>query len=304
MNFKELLWRAARVAVPLSVLVSGCRVSLKEPSSADACDAPDPTCRNVTVQVVTSLPPGTTLTEDECRALCDHVVCSSNYLSPSRCVLASETEVTCFNYCDMPGRPPTNGRLPDEAEPWARMAWFEAQSAHEFEHLATQLEALGAPSHFVSRARAAAVEERGHARIAERRAGRVVTVDDTPFRSRTVKQLAFENFLAGCINESASAVTSAYQSDVLGDEDLRQLANEEVGHAEFSWELHEWLIASLDAAERRELAIAGERKMIAMHAFEEAPGDEAGRPSNELRRAQLDVLASSLWRPALAALLQ
>ncbi|MGV3623850.1 MAG: hypothetical protein ACO1OB_23740 [Archangium sp.] len=301
MNLKELLWRAARVAVPLSVIVSGCRVALKEPSSGDACVGPETTCHNVTVQVVTSLQPGVALTDDECRALCGHVVCQSR-VSGLTCRLETETEVTCLNYCDAPGRPPTNGLVPDVREPWARMAWFEAQSAHEFDHLAVQLSQIGAPPHFVERARVAANEERGHARIAERRAGRAVNVDDTPIESRTLEQLAFENFLGGCINESASAVTSAYQSDVLGDEDLRQLADEEVGHSEFSWELHAWFVSSLDVNQRRDLAIAAEQKIVAM--LNADVRAEIGKPSNELRRAQLATLDAELWRPAISALLQ
>lgn len=292
MNLKELLWRAARVAVPFGVLVTGCRgdgeparVTANEQPEGDVCagSAQWVGCEAffIPVSVTTQLDAGTPLTNDECAELCRHVACHHGGFPG--CRLTTQTNVDCDTGC-VEGRPPTNGRMPDVTEQWARMAWFEAQSAHEFEHLATQLEQLNAPTHFVSRARLAAEEERGHARIAERRAGHSVNVEDTPVQSRTLQELAFANFLGGCINECASAVRSARQADELGEADLHQLAEEEMGHAEFSWELHAWLVTSLDADQRRELAVAAEKKVVEM-------GDNA-------------LLETSLWRPAIASLLQ
>lgn len=319
-GLRELLWRAARITVPLGLLLSGCRVTLAEPAaSGDPCTSGGGAdCLGRLVKVNTSLHPGVDLSDSECAAICGSFICQSRVLSSPRCVTAGKPGVPADSvYCNgscVEGRPPRelDCPLPGESagDLWARMAWFEAQSVVEFERLAVDLERLGAPAALVTKARRAADDERRHARLASGFTGHDVVLEPAPdFAPRDARTLAFDNFLSGCLNETAAAMRVAHQSLTLGGTRgavLAGIAEDELGHADFSWELHAWLMTTLSEDDRRALALTGERQLEAMrHADEDLDPSvraETGRPPPEQWAAQLALLTQELWAPAFDAL--
>jgi hypothetical protein len=185
------------------------------------------------------------------------------------------------------------------------MAWFEAQSVVEFERLAADLVRVGAPDQLVARARSAAQDERRHAELASQLASRTIDLGPAPhFAPRTVEELAFDNFIGGCLNETGAAVRTAHQSFTWRE--LRAVAEDEAGHAQFSWDLHAWLGSVVAPATRRELAAAGHAQLAVMisagEECSEAVRIATGLPDRQTWGAQMAMLAPQLWVPELAAL--
>ena len=157
------------------------------------------------------------------------------------------------------------------------------------------------------RSREAAEDERRHAVVASRLAGRELPVlEPVGFSPRSLERVVFENFLGGCINESASAVKSASIGLALEDVALLGVASDEVGHAQLSWDLHHALHDGLSRDARHELATAGSALVERMFFGDEGLSDDVrvvtGQPSAASWREQLAVLSAELWDPALQAL--
>lgn len=312
---RELLWRAARVTVPVGLMTMGCS------QTVNACDPgmPQPvaSCTGTIIQVTMPLPAGA-LSDQQCAALCGHLYCQEEVWFSPKCSVVSvgnsagaPSSVACRGTC-IEGRPPSDVIPPvfptsTGADVWDRMAWFEAQSVVEFERLADDLERLGAAPSLIARARTAADDERRHAVVASRLAGRELSVlEPAVFSPRSLERVVFENFLGGCINESASAVKSVSVGLALNDAALLGVASDEVGHAQLSWDLHHALHDGLSRDARNELATAGaalvERMLFADEGLSEGVRIATGQPSVARWREQLSVLSSELWGPALDAL--
>lgn len=311
---RELLWRAARVTVPVGLMTMGCSPKV------DACDPGVQSmamCTGTTIQVTMPLPAGA-LSDQQCAALCGHLYCQAQVPFSPKCSVqivgnnaGAASSVFCSGTC-IEGRPPSDVVPPvfpmsTGSDVWARMAWFEAQSVVEFERLAEDLERLGAASSLIARARDAADDERRHAVVASRLAGRKLPVlEPAVFSARSLERVVFENFLGGCINESASAVKSAFIGLALEDAALLGVASDEVGHAQLSWDLHHALHDGLSRDARNELATAGsalvERMLCADEGLSEDVRVATGHPSAARWREQLSVLSAELWGPALTAL--
>jgi hypothetical protein len=321
-----VFWRAVRLAAPMAVLSCG-PANLKVVSVAPNACAPGQfaTCNSGTVQVETDLPPGTELARRDCDWICASVNCAGE---EKRCSVESQplTQtrlVNCesigFQGCAVAGRPPSGLALPlhaptDAHEVFAQMAIFEVASVASFEELAGFLDTCGAPAQLVQRARKAAYEERRHAQVAAHLAG-LPEVPTPRVEPRTIPlslaQLAEENFCEGCINEASSAVTTATQAQGAEDPRVRsllaQVAAEEFGHAEFSWELNAWLMSRLTPSERSQVHAAGLRKAQAMlepglDLLDEVARRQTGLPPVATLRAQSRLLFDELWAPALARL--
>jgi hypothetical protein len=195
--------------------------------------------------------------------------------------------------------PPPCGRRPDGlgaarveqtnelADFLARAAHLEAASISAFERLASELDRLGAPSDLAERARAAASDERRHARAMGRHArtrGAVVPrVRASAERERSLFDIALENATEGCVREAYGALFAVWQSEHAADADLRRtmkaIARDEAAHAELARDVHRWARAELGARERAELDAA-------MHdAWTELEEEVANaRPSTRLAR--------------------
>ncbi len=316
-----VFWRAVRLSLPIAL--SACGPSRAPPVSAAQRDCSMfANCgrANFTVEVTTTLPEGTVLERFECDQACASGLCPSQ--AKTCTVNAGSTTVTCSPlspapFCPIPGRPvPEWHHAPEACNSapafFAQMALAEAESVAEFERLTTELELHGAPAALISRARAAAEEERRHAVVTAGLAHALPpVVPAPPAKLRSLAQLAEANLLEGCINETMSAVLVASQAANAPCSETRTLlasiADEELSHAEFSWELHAWLISRLDAAERRALAAAGSLRVAAavMHPVQQLPEAarlECGLPNEEVARGQAQALVEGLWGPALTAL--
>ena len=119
-----------------------------------------------------------------------------------------------------------NGRQPEglklgSVEPglggyFAQLAALEAASVPAFRRLARDLEALGAPTHLIQRAREAARDEIRHARqmrqLANRIGGAPVPFTLAADRPRTRFELAMENAVEGCVRETLGAALAMFQA--------------------------------------------------------------------------------------------
>lgn len=76
-------------------------------------------------------------------------------------------------------------------------------------------------------------------------------------KQRTKVELAVENMVEGCVNETYSALQALYQSSVLKDPKLRaifrQIATDETEHAELAQDIHSWLQTLLTQEEQAQV---------------------------------------------------
>jgi hypothetical protein len=179
------------------------------------------------------------------------------------------------------GRPPRGfvaqaADAPDaDAERLAQMAQLEAASVDAFHALHADLVRLGAPSHLRRAVLAAAEDEVRHARATRREAerfGASVPAALVPaVKPRSLEELAIDNALEGCVNETFGAALAARQAERATDLQVRRMmsviAKEELGHAALSWQLAAWLDERLDADGRERVREA--RRHAVSTLFEE-----------------------------------
>ena len=321
-----VFWKAVRLAAPLALAACGpMNVTVLEHKPNACTGSFRATCNEGVVRVATDLPAGTELAPSTCGSVCLSLMCLDE---KKRCTvedlpLTHEKQVRCtplgFEGCAVAGRPPAGLEPMAEAPRTARavferMAREEAASVVSFDELAAFLERSGAPARLVKKAKKAAREEQRHAQIAAAIAG----LSDVPrpkVAARTVPltlaQLAEENFCDGCINKGASAVATLTQAERASDLTVRrllgQVAEDELGHAELSWELHAWLVPKLTAEERVAVRAAGLKKAAAMlhfqgHGLDADVRAQTGLADDAEVRAQMRLLFDELWSPALARL--
>lgn len=154
-------------------------------------------------------------------------------------------------HCGM-GRPPAGyvasergGSLGDF---FAHAAELEAASITAFRHLALDLVRWNAPADLVEQARAARRDEVVHARMMRdlaRRHGSVPTRARRVARiERALVDIAIENAVEGCVNETYSALVatwaSAHAADPIVGAAMATIAEDETRHASLAWAIHEW----------------------------------------------------------------
>ena len=177
---------------------------------------------------------------------------------------------------------------------FAEAAHLEAASVPAFEQLFAELESFEAPVALRRAALIAALEEIDHTRrtttLARRFGAQVVVpeVDARPLRS--MKELAIDNAVEGCVRETFGALVAQHQALTAHDDGIRAamqvIAEDETRHAELSWELDAWLCAALDEQERAEVEVARRSAVEQLRVALAAPVDErltvlAGVPSRE-----------------------
>lgn len=134
----------------------------------------------------------------------------------------------------------------------AGFAQLEGASVVAFEELAGALEGFGAPVALVSRCRAAADDERHHARwmgaLAHQLGARVPAPSARRVRP-TLAAVAAHNAVEGCVHESWAAVEAAWQASTAPDRLLRtvaaRIARDEAAHGQLAWDLQAWLLSRL-----------------------------------------------------------
>jgi hypothetical protein len=194
---------------------------------------------------------------------------------------------------------PSQGPLRD----WlARAAWEEAASVGAFRRLARELARHGAPAALVRRAREAALDEIGHARaMRDLLRGSVPRVRFGPLPHRTLRALALENAVEGCLHETYAALVAHHQARLAAPA-LRPLfariARDETAHGQWSWDLDSWLRTRLSPAEQDEVdARRCEAAQVLVQRLSEPPPavrDLLGVPSAETGRRLARALAAAL----------
>jgi len=264
-----------------------------------------------------SLPPAV------CKSVCGQEACfPSSVVGPSG---VESAVVVCNDYsprsCSDSGL--INFRMPSgrrsaalaasAGTTFAALAEAESASIHDFDELAHDLEALGAPAALVARARRASADESRHA-ITMRRlarahgATRTATEATEPGRARSPRRpslarLAVENAVLGCVGETWGALLLAMGAMRAADHDVRRqlhrVACDEARHAALAFAIHAWVTPQLSIAERDEVDAAlarATRKLIG-----ERPG-----ASVAVRRAlgYPTVAEHAVIAPRLAALVR
>lgn len=136
---------------------------------------------------------------------------------------------------------------------FADMAAMETAAITAFRYLVLELTAYQAPTTLIRLAQAAIEEETRHAQMAgllSQACGTAVPMVEVPdFQLRTLFEIALENAVEGCVNETFAAACGLWQHQQAGFEVFRQvighIAEEEVGHAALSWAIHEWAMPQL-----------------------------------------------------------
>lgn len=146
---------------------------------------------------------------------------------------------------------------------FARHAAFEAASVVAFEHLQRELLYYQAPRSIIEKIVTAANDERRHAQqvsaLAEQYGAQSDTFTVDTGNVRSLFDIALDNLKEGCVGETWGALVGLYQAENAQDTSIRKtmksIAEDEVGHAALSWEIHNWLITKLSIAERDKLEI-------------------------------------------------
>ncbi|WP_236517047.1 ferritin-like domain-containing protein [Sandaracinus amylolyticus] len=169
----------------------------------------------------------------------------------------------------------------------AEIARLEASAVIAFEVMERELLALGAPEALLRAVREARADEVRHAEVmgalARARGARVEApvVPSRPLRDALA--IALENAVEGCVRETFGAIVGLHQATCAQDPALRDamrvIAEDELRHADLSWQLAAWLEPRLDDAARAEVDRARARALVALRA------EVAIDPDPELARA-------------------
>jgi hypothetical protein len=169
----------------------------------------------------------------------------------------------------------------------ARMAHFEAASVAAFFQIAQELQSLGAPAALVSMAKQSARDEIRHATAVGALARKRGVVPPAPKLKaappRGLFALALDNAREGCVREAFGALVGLYQSEHATELDVREtmqrVAQDEIAHAAFSFELARHLDEQLSADERAQVAAAREEALdVLLHEaleFQDLPWRDA-----------------------------
>lgn len=190
----------------------------------------------------------------------------------------------------------------------AAMAHLEAASVSAFRIIERELRLHGAPDSLIRAARGATHDEIRHARtfsrLARLRGASIPKVKLAPSEPRSLEELALDNLKEGCIGETYGAAVALFQSRFAQEATLRDafahIAEEEIQHAEFSWELDAWLrtqlapasICKLDQA--RAAAIRQLRQRVVAEPIAELKS-EVGVPTAALAIQMVEAISSVAW---------
>jgi hypothetical protein len=191
-----------------------------------------------------------------------------------------------------PGRPRTS------SEYLALGAHLEAASVAAFERIAEELVALGAPSELVTRARLAADDERAHAKVlgelARAHGAAPIPFTARPYQLRDALELALDNAVEGCVNETFGALVLHVQALTALDPEVKRglasIAEDEARHAELSYDMADWLDGRLSSSARESVERASRD---ARHALLAGLEQTALEDDSERRRLGLPDAATA-----------
>jgi hypothetical protein len=203
------------------------------------------------------------------------------------------------------------------ARHFAEMAELEDASVLAFERLAHELRAYGAPLELIQRAESSARDEVRHARATAALARRY----GAPARSyrrtahhretarrlpvRSLREIALENAVEGCIRETFGALTATFQAarakDPLVKKLMGTIADDETAHAALAWDIAVWIVTQLNTSERDELIHAQNETLASLRiSLSEEPREDiaqaAGLPRAKEAGIMLEHMALALGR--------
>ena len=163
---------------------------------------------------------------------------------------------------------------PERSARWLRAALAEHASVAAFSQISLQLLALGAPARLLEGTHRAALDEIRHAEITFALASAYgggthvgpspLSIDTAP-ASRSLREVAIDALLDGCIGEAANALAMADEAEHEPIAEvaalIRTLVSDEERHAILAWQVVQWAIAE-DAALLPVLTAALEREAL------------------------------------------
>jgi hypothetical protein len=202
----------------------------------------------------------------------------------------------------------------------ADMTAMETAAITAFYNLSLELEAYDAPADLIARARQAVLEETRHSEMAALLAASFdaempeVTVDD--FCLRSLYEIAIENAVEGCVNETFAAACGLWQSEYAQLYVFRKvighITEEEMGHAALSWEIHQWIMPQLSEAQQEQIRLAQaeavdslvsdfkqESNPVLQQAFGLPTKDDAARLFTQLKNSVWEVISLPASKRAL-----
>jgi hypothetical protein len=194
-------------------------------------------------------------------------------------------------------------------EHFARAAHMEAASVPAFAAIARDLAAQRAPLGLRIAAERARRDEVRHARMMARLARRFGVAPVRPVVARSAVrsrlELALDNAIEGCVNETYAALEATHQAAVASDPQVRavhaRIAADETRHAAFSFALQRWLVPQLGASDQERVSAARERAVVALGRTLERTRvprslqQAGGLPAPETALALHATLARSVW---------
>lgn len=195
---------------------------------------------------------------------------------------------------------------------FTEIAHMEAAAVLAFDELIEHLRGFGAPADLLERAGKAREDEVRHAAatraLALRHGGRPVEpAIGEAAEAPSLLSFAIENMREGCVRETYGALVIAHQAAHAECPRIRaaftRIRDEELEHAELSWDIASWLDEGLTPAGRAEVERARHEEIaVLLAAADVEPSDEvvrlAGMPTAATHRGLVAGLAPAL---ALAA---
>lgn len=318
------------VAHPLELADASCD-GVRVPEASDAAVGSSESCRQPDADAAppSDEPPtrssdgGTLIAEwlaRPCKESCAFYFSGTQSCEPPALGSDGRYHLTCTyktNRCDgmkLPGgrKPPGFSPRPANGHHLANffsdLAQLEEASVPAFHALRRDLATHGAPTALVDAAAQAADDEVRHTKIATalaRAQGARPPRPSVPhIAPRSLEEMAIENAVEGCVNETYGAVVATWISQRASDARTRAamavIAHDETGHAALAWEIAGWIDARLEEGARIRVRMArdGALRALAMEATRAAPRaliDAGVMPAPEEAHAMLATLGRHLW---------
>lgn len=186
----------------------------------------------------------------------------------------SSTDVVGTVTCTGAGDYLCEGRRPigfqsRDCEYFAKSAHLESSSVIAFHQLIEQLKKWNAPLEFIERCKTAREDEIRHAQqmieLAKRQNQKIppLVVQEV---EQDIYMAAMHNATEGCIFEAWAALEATLKSQFATTEELRhiylRLAQDEISHAQLSWDLHRWFLSQLDNTQVRSVVQAQRQALL------------------------------------------